>query len=145
MAFSYYEKAASQGNMNAMYNLGNCYRIGKGVDRNYEEAFKLFERLAKGECLHGITMLGFCYNNGIGTNVDKQMALQLYQRAANLEDSVAQYNLAEMYEKGVGIKKDTISWYKKSANQNDQDAQNRLNILEKRKKIIDSCKKFLRK
>ncbi|RIA82378.1 hypothetical protein C1645_835445 [Glomus cerebriforme] len=71
----------------------------------------------------------------IGTNIDKQKAFELYQKAANLGDSIAQYNLALMYEKGDEIKKDknqAIYWYEKSAEQGDKYAQNKIKNLKKK-------------
>ena len=69
----------------------------------------------------------------------------MYQKAAKLGDCVAQYNPAEMYEKGDGIKKKdvykVIGWYKKSAKQSDRDAQNKYKKLERYKEIkSDTCK-----
>ena len=58
--------------------------------------------------------------------------LNLYQKAANLGVDFAQYKLALMYENGNGIEKDmnqAIYWYKKSAEQGDEDAQNKLKEL----------------
>ncbi len=89
-------------------------------------------------------MLGFCYHNGIGTIINKLKAFELYHKAAHLKDTIAQYNLAEMYENGDRIKKDinnATCWYKKSAEQGDNDAQNKLDLLKnKNKNKHNSCK-----
>ena len=73
-----------------------------------------------------------------------QKAFELYQKAANLGNSVAQYNLALMYENEKGIAKDidqSIYWYKKSAENGGQDAQKNLKKLRKIKdRKNDSCK-----
>ena len=37
-ALSWYQKAASQGNARAQYNIGVMYDTGKGVERNEEQA-----------------------------------------------------------------------------------------------------------
>jgi TPR repeat protein len=80
-----------------------------------------------------VFLFGYFNYHGIKTNVNKQKAFELYQQAfelnqkmANLGDSVAQYNLDLMYENGDGIEKDSDKatyWYKKSAEQGNQDAQ----------------------
>ena len=57
------EKSANKGNVIAKYNLGNCYRFGKGVDKDEKRAFELFGQLAEKDHLRGITMLGFCYRS----------------------------------------------------------------------------------
>jgi TPR repeat protein len=118
LAADCYEKASNNGNLSAKYNLGNCYLIGKLVDKDVKKGFELIQQTAESEfSLNGITMLGFCYHNGIGTKEDKDEAFKLYKKAANLGDKIAQYNLAQMYEKEDHIMKDidnAIRWYKKS-------------------------------
>jgi TPR repeat protein len=62
--------------------------------------------------------------------LDEQKAFKLYQKAAKLSNKLAQYNLALMYEDGSGVEKNidqAIYWFKKSAEQGDQDAQIKLN------------------
>jgi TPR repeat protein len=52
--------------------------------------------------------------------------------AANFENDFAQYCIAKMYKDGDGIKVDidqAIYWYKKSAEQGNQSAQDKLNEL----------------
>ncbi len=69
--------------------------------------------------------MGYYYHFGIGTGINKKKAFELYQKAANLEHSMAQYNLAYMYENGDGIMKDidkALYWYNKSAKQGNQDS-----------------------
>ena len=56
-------------------------------------------------------------------------AVKPVAKAANRGDSIAQYNLAYMYENGEGIEKDidqAIYWYKKAAEQGDKEAQKEL-------------------
>jgi TPR repeat protein len=76
-------------------------------------------------------MLAYCYKHGIGIKINRQKALELYKKAASLGNSVAQYNIALMYEKGQGAKNigKAILWYEKSAKQGDQDARNKLKHL----------------
>ncbi|CAB4418547.1 unnamed protein product [Rhizophagus irregularis] len=118
LAIDYYEKAANNGNLAAKYNLGNCYLVGKLVNKDVKKGFELIKQTAEIEfSLNGITMLGFCYHNGIGTQEDKEAAFKLYKKAANLGDKIAQYNLAQMYEKEDNTMKDinnAIRWYKES-------------------------------
>ncbi|GBB88060.1 hypothetical protein RclHR1_01460010 [Rhizophagus clarus] len=129
----WYNKAANNGNAIAQCNLAIIYRDGKVVDKNYEKAFRLFKQSAEGGYSDGITMLGYCYDNEIGTDIDKQKAFRLYQKAAKLENRIAQYNLAIVYESGLGeVEKnidEAIYWYEKSANNGYQNAQIQLDIL----------------
>ncbi|GBC04576.1 hypothetical protein RclHR1_05750008 [Rhizophagus clarus] len=82
---------------------------------------------------NSITLLGCYYNLGIGTNIDMKKAFELYYKAVNLGNYDSQYHLALLYEYGNGIEKDinkAIYWYKKSAEQGFQSAQNKLESLQ---------------
>ncbi|EXX50442.1 uncharacterized protein OCT59_023895 [Rhizophagus irregularis] len=130
-AFKLYQKAADLGNIRAQCNLINLYLDGDGTEKDYNKAFELAKKSAEDHS-DGMNLLGYCYNNGIGTNIDKKKAFELFQEAAKLECCDAQYNLALMYEDGEGIKQNidqAIYWYKKSANQGFQSAQNKLKYL----------------
>jgi TPR repeat protein len=128
MATYWYKKAASNGNLTAQFNLAMIYKK-EGDNKDYKKAFELFKQLAEKEYSRGISMLGYCYFNGIGTNVDNQKAFELYKKAANLGNSVAQYNLASMYESDVKDIKQAIYWYKASACQGYPNARYRLESL----------------
>ncbi|GBB84168.1 hypothetical protein RclHR1_01080024 [Rhizophagus clarus] len=133
-AFELYQKVADSGNSTGICNLGWCYYNGIGIDVNTNMAFKFFQKAADLGNSDGVNSLG-SYYYGIGTDISKQMAYELYQMAANLENDLAQYNLALMYENGDGIKKDinqAIYWYKKSAEQENEDAQCKLKVLLKK-------------
>ncbi|GBC22425.1 kinase-like domain-containing protein [Rhizophagus irregularis DAOM 181602=DAOM 197198] len=139
LAFEYYEKVANKNLSYGQLSLGYCYEKGIGVEIDLKKTIYWYKKAAnntEGGYSGGIMMLGYCYSNGIGTKIDKQKAFELYQNAANLghNDVHAQYNLALMYEKGDGITKyidKAIYWYKKSAKQGNQDAQNKLKKLQK--------------
>jgi TPR repeat protein len=137
-AFDWYEKAVENGNEAAMHNLGLFYLNGNEfIEIDYQKAFELFQKSAEREHLNGMTMLGYCYDYGIGIDIDEQKAFELYQKAANLGNSTAQFNLASMYEK---IEKDVdqaIYWYKQSAKQGYENAQNQLEKLRS-----NSCRIF---
>jgi TPR repeat protein len=133
----WYEKAASNGNNTAIYNLAFMYKDKIGVKRNLKKAFSLFKQSAESGDPDGMTMLGYCYNNGVGTPINKMKAFESYQKAIELGNLSAQYNIALMYEAGEGIKKDidkAIYWYERASAQGDKDAGNRLKKLLKIKK-----------
>ncbi|PKK62195.1 kinase-like protein [Rhizophagus irregularis] len=156
-AFELYQKAANLGYSSGINNLGACYKQGIGTDIDEKKAFELYQKAADLGNSSGINNLGACYENGIGTDIDKKKAFELYQKAAelgnssginnlgasfelyqkaaDLGNSSAQYNLAIMYENGEVTVKNidkAIYWYKKSAGQGDQDAQNKLEKLKNR-------------
>ncbi|UZO02670.1 uncharacterized protein OCT59_021149 [Rhizophagus irregularis] len=135
LAYKYYEKAANNGSIDAVYNLSILCKDGIGVEKDYNKAFELFKQSAEEEHIMGLMMLGYCYDEGIGTKIDKQKAFESYQNAANLGQDVAQNNLAVLYEEGDGIAKDidkAIYWYEKSAKQGYELAKNNLKRLQKK-------------
>ncbi|EXX61269.1 Skt5p [Rhizophagus irregularis DAOM 197198w] len=133
LAFEYYEKAANNGIIDAVYNLGISYKNGEGIEKDHNKAFELLKQSAEEGHITGLFMLGYCYNNGIGTKIDDQKAFELVRESANLGYDVAQNNLAILYEKGDGITKDidkAIYWYEKSAKQGLEKAKNNLKRLQ---------------
>lgn len=60
------------------------------------------------------------------------LALKEFRSAADKGDANCQYNLALMYEKGIGVGKDekeALAWYRKSAEQGNSNAQFNLGVL----------------
>src|ERR1044072_9386368 len=55
--------------------------------------------------LNSIYLLGYFNYHGIETNINLQNAFDLYQKAAELGNSIAQFDLANMYIHGKGIDK----------------------------------------
>ncbi|GBC06108.1 hypothetical protein RclHR1_06620006 [Rhizophagus clarus] len=136
-ASDWYRIAAKNGNSMAMHSLGHHYLYGIGVKEDNNKAFELFKQSADGGYSDGINSLGCCYDCGFGTEIDWQKALKLYQKSAKLGNKLSQCNLGTMYEYGRGVAIDidkAVYWYEKSAKQGVQGAQNRLEILQKKKK-----------
>src|SRR5436305_6550150 len=46
-AFYWYQKAAKNGNKNAMNNLAICYENGEGTEKNLEKAFYWYQKAAE--------------------------------------------------------------------------------------------------
>ncbi|GES91049.1 kinase-like domain-containing protein [Rhizophagus clarus] len=105
-AFELYKKAVKLENMTAQLVLADIYIHGKGLMKDCDKAFKLTKKLAEKEHLAGINMLGYCYGCGVGTNVNMIKAFGLYKKAADLGNSIAQYNIALLYEHGKGVEQD---------------------------------------
>lgn len=63
----------------------------------------------------------------------------MYRKAARQEHILAQYNLAVCLELGRGVKKDlekAVKWYKKAAEQGDEDAEKAVERLKKSYKHV---------
>ncbi|GES88055.1 kinase-like domain-containing protein [Rhizophagus clarus] len=105
-AFELYQTAAILGNIIAQYNLGCCYKYGKGVDKDYDKAFNIFKKSAEKSHPKGINHLGYCYKYGLGTNVNEKKAFELYKKAANLGNVFGLVNLGNCYFSGIGTSAD---------------------------------------
>lgn len=83
-AYEWWKKASLKSNVRAIANLGMCYQLGRGVERDSVDAMRLYEKSIK----------------------EGNSAL-LSQRAENASKSAFDAMLAgDCYEKGVGVKKD---------------------------------------
>lgn len=66
---------AEQGNAEAQYSLGVCYRCGDGVEKNLEEAIKWYKKAAEQGYARAQHNLGICYYNGDGVIQNNVKAL----------------------------------------------------------------------
>ena len=109
-----YEKAASKGDDNATYKLGEMYYNGEGVSKKMEESIKLFEKSA---------------NRG---HADSRVKLiEIYEKLANTGFGDAEYKLGEIYYEGEWLEQNVdkaIKLFERSAKQGHE---------ESRKKIIE--------
>ena len=129
-----YKKAAYQGHIEAQYKLGEFYEAGKGIEKNYTEAFYwykkafyYFEELAKRGDVKAQYRVGLYYEFGKGVEKSYKKAFKWYDMAADFDNEnkknsfrffamlfsgnisgnkEAQYKLGEFYEKGKEVKKD---------------------------------------
>jgi TPR repeat protein len=99
-AISWYRKAAGQGSAQAMYQLGQIYSSGSKHDD--VQAFDWYRKAANQGYPDALWAVGGKYYNGVGVSQDFAQAAQSYRKAADRCQPMAQINLAEMYEKGLG-------------------------------------------
>lgn len=125
-AFSWFYHAASQGNPEAIANLGMCKLLGKGTEYDVGAAIYILESaylmgcgnalqnildainnnevdiesiisLADNKDTHAEWILCLCYDNGIGVAKNKQKAWELLIDASNDYNPVALWMLANYY------------------------------------------------
>lgn len=132
-AFSLYEKAAIQKNPQALFNLGNLYRYGRGCEKNISKAISSFEEAAFNEYHEAPFALGKLYADL--KEYDK--ASEWFLKAAVKGDSRAQYCLADLMLERNMKKEEAIHWLTKSANQNNPDALKLLKKLNVHQDIND--------
>lgn len=136
-AVKWFNAAASQGNAEAMYMLGECYYsetsfpIGGELDEkskeNYNKAFDSFVNAVILGNTAAKYRMGYCYEYGKGTKEDIKEAVIWYRRAAQDGYAKAQNKLGDCYMNGRGVTSknyiEALKWYKKAAEQGDEDAQ----------------------
>lgn len=136
-AFECYTKAAEMGYTDAYYNVANAYLNGEGVERNFGKAFEWFQKAVDSGDIYAKLKLAECYKRGAGCQRDYASAMALYQqivcdkslRRYSFVD-VAEYEIGNMYLKGLGVEIDlrkAYDYFKLAASHDNRAAENALN------------------
>lgn len=136
-AFECYVKAAEMGYPDAYYNVAAAYLDGKGVERDFDKAFEWFQKAADSGDAYAKLKLAECYKRGAGCERDYAAAMALYQQVAGGNSNrryscvdVAEYELGNMYLKGLGVEVDlhkAYDYFKRAASHDNRAAENALN------------------
>ena len=125
-AFEYYDHAAREGHIKAQYELGMCYKEGRGTKKDISKAIEWYRKAAEQGYDRAQNNLGMCYEYGDGVEKDISKAVEWYKKAAEQGYDVAQTNLGICYEYGQGVKQSfeqAVVWYKKAGNNGNLRAQ----------------------
>lgn len=137
-AFVWFEKAAGQGSVEALYELSVCYLRGEGTPLFPEKALELLKKAADAGYMLAQYDYGMLYLYGktimTGKEIpkDEVLAVKWLLKAAEQGDSFAQYQLGECYEEGIGVEADgetAIAWYQKAADLGSELAEQALERL----------------
>ena len=112
VAFQCYTIAALGGDSTAQYNLGLCYYLGKGTEKNDREAFSWFLKSAEQKCTDAMYIASSMLKSGIGTETDEKKAVELLEKAVSLGDANSCFTLATMYVNGDGVPHDFKKAYR---------------------------------
>ena len=104
-----FRSLAEQGQVIAQTVLGVMYRLGRGVPRDYAEAFKWFGLAAKQGNPTAQNNLGVMYVDGEGVAQDKAQSAKWFRLAAEQGNATAQLNLAAMLADGSGVPSDCVA------------------------------------
>lgn len=108
---------ADDGDVRAQYALGRLYEKGKGVGRDFAQAFSWYRKAAEKGHPDSQYRLAVGYVYGLGTKKDEAEALSWLRKAANNDQKRAQKVLAQAYEEGrLGLTADSKQakyWYDK--------------------------------
>jgi len=125
-------KAAELGSAVAERNLGETYKVGAEVARDYQEAVVWYRKAAEHGDVYAQWRLGTMYEYGRGVARDDHQAVAWYRKAADQGHAKAQFNLGWMYEEGRGMARDdqqAVAWFRKAAEQGNAAAQCELGIM----------------
>ena len=114
MAMQLLRPTAEKNNPRAQQSLGNIYKEGYGVPRDYPEAIKWYKLSAEQGNSYAEYNLGYMYFHEQGVPQNSKYAFKWYQLSANHRNAKAQKALGELYEKGEGTTKDYVlayMWY----------------------------------
>ncbi len=101
-AFTYFSRAAENGDSEAMFELGKLYEKGIGTERDFAKALDYFQKSADLGFADAINDLGFLYFQGAdGLKRDADKAIQLFLKAADLRHPQAMYNTAALIDDGL--------------------------------------------
>lgn len=148
-----HRKPAGQGDADAAYNLGHMYENGQGVPQDYAEAMKWYRLAAdQGHPLAQVH-LGYAFRFGRGVPEDETEAVKWYRLAADQGDTFGQIAMGDLYRGKVRWSWDSAErlgwppddpgllehalgdvqagaeaekWYRKAAEQGDDEAESRL-------------------
>lgn len=136
-AFECYMKAAEMGYTEAYYNVANAYLNGEGVERDFGKAFEWFQKAVDSGDNYAKLKLAECYKRGAGCERNYAAAMALYQQVAGDKSlkrysftDVAEYEIGNMYLKGLGVEIDlrkAYDYFKLAASHDNRAAENALN------------------
>lgn len=114
-AFKWFAKSAEQGNVEAMFCLGECYRDGAGVDQDYEKAFEWFAKAAELGYEEAMPDLAFLYERGAGVEKNLDAAAEWYDKAGWHEKATRLRNGEDLWKMDEKWKMDEDGfWYDSS-------------------------------
>ncbi len=82
-----YEKAIECGYENVYDELGRCYEIGTGVEKNTVKAVDLYEKGVELGQIEAQFYLASCYERGIGVTQNYEKAIELYNDVSENENT----------------------------------------------------------
>jgi TPR repeat protein len=132
-AVIYFKKAAAKGEGLAMLTLGNIYGSGVGGYKSDTQAVNWYTQAVARGNVQAMNYLGLMYRDGLtGESANYPMALKLFNMATQKDSPEGYFNLAYMYQKGLGVMPDyqrAIALYTKAADLGNKFAMNNLGLI----------------
>ncbi|MDD3130105.1 MAG: tetratricopeptide repeat protein [Candidatus Izemoplasmatales bacterium] len=110
LAFSYFKQAWEGLYEEGIYMLGRMYEEGRGIIKNYEQAYKLYQAAYKSE--NAKLRLANFYEYGKYVEKNVVEAIKIYNELQKNNNPFAMYKIGAFYLSGEGLKKDLNNAYK---------------------------------
>jgi Sel1 repeat len=148
-AVRWFRAAAEQGHAEAQNDLGKCFYVGHGVDRNGVEGLRWHRKAAKQGHADAQFNLGYCFHYGYGVGRDAAEATRWYRKSAKQghPDAWREYGL--LLSNGQGVTRncdDALVWLRKCSSSDYSGARERIAQIEKEASELASemsCSKIL--
>ncbi len=101
--FGIIDKAASEGNAEAQFQLGFLYELGRGVPKSDAKALEWYQKAAAQGHATAQCNIASMYQAGKGVPKDETKATEWYQKAATQGNARAQFKLGLQYDNGQGV------------------------------------------
>lgn len=124
--------AAALGDADALFEIGNRYLDGRGVNSDHAKAAKWYKLAAERDQPLAQYRLGSLYEKGSGVERDLKAAQELYEKSAIKGNANSMHNLAVILASGANGPADNqsaLNWFEKAAELGVLDSQYNLGIL----------------
>ncbi|KAK8883474.1 hypothetical protein M9Y10_042566 [Tritrichomonas musculus] len=101
-----FQKKFQENESSFLFELGNLYKFGIGVEKNYTKAIEFYEMSSKLQNSLAMFNLGNMYQCGYGVEVDYLKAKGYYELSGQLKNSKALLALGRLYFEGRGVDQD---------------------------------------
>jgi len=101
-----------------LFYKGILKKEGRGVEKDYDEAFRLYKKSSEMGFVQAHINLGSCYREGQGCEKDLKMAFNCFKLAADKNSALGFCHVGYMYEFGFGVPLDiqeAIKYYEAAA------------------------------
>lgn len=99
------ESLAGNGDVGAIYELGQRYFYGVGVELDYTKARNYFEIASERGSSGSNYFLGKIYYNGNGVQTNHLKAKEYFEKSAESDNTFSKYYLGKLYYWGDGVEK----------------------------------------
>lgn len=101
-----FQESAEAGHPFSCFNLGRCYELGNGVEKDLEKAYEWYRKAAVGGDVNAWLALAKMFDKGDYVDKDPKEAAMWLSRAADKGHPIAKIGMGQKYSRGDGVEKD---------------------------------------